>query len=149
MKNAKNEQNEKSEYEKINKRKRVPLFFEEESLTQQQFKDESDINLIVKKYQITGELPEQKQGIYADVSNIPDYQQALEIVKNAEDMFMSLPARLRSQFSNNPEFMLNWIKDPANRDQAVSLGLIEGDTSEIKPPQPTEKKEENNSQQTK
>lgn len=146
QKNEQNKTNEINEYQKINKRKRVQIIFTDESLTQQNLKDEVDINNIVRKYKVTGEFPETKQGYYADVSNIPDYQQAVEIVKTAQESFNLLPAKIRAEFMNDPGTMLKWLENPANGPRAIELGLIEGDTSKIQPQSPETKKEENNSE---
>lgn len=136
MVKEKNESNEKTEYQKLNKRKRVQILFKDESLTQQQYKDEVDINNIIKKYQVTGELPEGKQGFYADVSNIPDYQTAVQVVKHAEETFNSLPSTIRAVFMNNPGTMIKWLENPENKEKAIEMGLIEGDTSKIQPQSP-------------
>lgn len=135
------ENNVKSEYEKINKRRRVSIRFDDESLTKQEMKEEQDINFIVKKYQQTGEFPEQKQGYYADTTKIPDYREALEIVNKAQDAFESLPAKVRAEFMNDPGTMIKFIDDPNNRARAVELGLLTGDTVKTEP-KPPEKKDE-------
>lgn len=123
------DKNELNEYQKINKRKRVSIVFEGKGRTQQNLKDEVDINNIVKRYQVSGEVPEQREGYYADVSKIPNYQQALDIVSRAEDAFNSLPAKVRGRFMNNPGMLLEWLEKPENRAEAIELGLLEGDTS--------------------
>lgn len=129
-----NEQNDnRTDYQKINKRKRVQIYFNDASLTQQHLKDECDINNIIKKYQVTGELPEPKKGFYADVSALPDYQKALEIIESAKESFNSLPANVRGQFMNDPGTMLNWLSDPQNTERAIELGLVEKPVSQAKP----------------
>jgi len=105
---------------------RVKLHFKEPPLTKQEFLEESDINNIVKKYQITGELPMRgRQGIFTDVSHVPDYREALDIVRHAQYGFEALPAAIRTKFNNDPEQMINFIKDPANFEESVSLGLLD------------------------
>lgn len=149
MENKKNGQIEKTEYEKINKRRRVQIFFNDESLTQQNLEGETNINNIVKKYQVTGELPEQRQGFYGDVTEIPDYQTSLQIVKRAQESFNTLPAKLRAEFNNDPGAMISWLEDPNNRAKAVELGLLGGDTPKKEAEPPIQKKEEIKSQETK
>lgn len=127
--------NELNEYQKINKRRRVQIYINEPSLTQQSLEGETNINNIVKKYKQTGELPPTKQGFYGDVSNIPSYQQAVDIVRVGDTAFRSLPAKVRAEFNNDPGAMIEWLQNEQNRPRAIELGLIEGDTS-IKPQSP-------------
>lgn len=97
------------------------------SMTQQHFKDECDINSIVKKYAVTGQVDSNiiRQGTYADVSEIPDYQAALAIVQDADERFMSLPAEVRKRFDNDPGSVLQFLSDANNRDEAIKLGFID------------------------
>jgi len=106
---------------------RVATVNDEPSLTQQSFKDQVDVNNIVKKYQTTGEWLHltKKQGIYADVSEITDYQESLYKIARAQDAFMSLPGDLRQQFGNDPAQLLAFLQDPANREKAQQMGLIQ------------------------
>jgi len=55
---------------------------------------------------------------------VPDYQSALDLVNQAESMFMSLPAKIRERFANNPAKMVKFLQDEKNRDEAERLGLI-------------------------
>lgn len=117
-------QNESETNEKKSIRRRVQIFFSQPSLTKQEFKDETDINNIVKRYRDTGELPPQRQGRYEDVSQIPDYHQALEIVKTAQESFQLLPAKVRAEFNNDPGTMLQWLDKPENQSRAYEIGLL-------------------------
>lgn len=104
------------------------------SMTQQQFKDECDINNIMKKYASTGQFTHltSKQGAYSDFSMITDYQEMLETVRYAQDAFASLPADVRTRFANDPGNLLGFIQDPSNYDEGVKLGLLNA-----RPIQPT------------
>nr|QJB20853.1 MAG: internal scaffolding protein [Microvirus sp.] len=96
----------------------------DESMTQQQFKDQADINVIMSTYMKTGEFPlSQRQGFYADVSEVADYQTALNTVIKAEEAFMDLPAEIRKRFQNDPQEMLSFLADNKNDEEAISLGL--------------------------
>jgi len=102
------------------------LACEEPSLTQQHFKDETDINNILRQFNITGLLPENALSPrYGDFTGINDYQSALNAVIAAEDGFMALPADLRARFSNNPEELINFLDNPQNKDEAIRLGLVD------------------------
>lgn len=105
---------------------RVVTHNTEPSLSQQQFKDECDINNIMKKYQSTGQFTHltSKQGQYADFSEITSYQDMLHTVQYAQDAFASLPADMRLRFRNDPSYLLDFIQDPKNYEEALSLGLV-------------------------
>ena len=103
------------------------LACEEPSLAQQQFKDETDINNILRQFNITGILPEAPLSPrYGDFTGIVDYHTALNAVIAAEDGFMELPADLRARFQNDPENLINFLNDESNKDEAIKLGLIDG-----------------------
>jgi phage internal scaffolding protein len=102
------------------------LACEEPSLTQQHFKDETDINNILRQFNVTGMLPEAPLSPrYGDFTGIVDYHTALNAVIAAEDGFMALPADLRARFENDPENLINFLNDESNKDEAVKLGLID------------------------
>lgn len=102
------------------------LACEEPSLTQQHFKDETDINNILRQFNITGLLPEQPLSPrYGDFTGIGDYHGALNAVIAAEDQFMALPANLRARFENDPAQLIDFLNDENNRSEAEKLGLLE------------------------
>jgi len=95
------------------------------SKTQQQYKESVDINNIIKKYKVTGELSHlnRKQGVYLDSANLPSYQEALNMVISANDQFAQLPSQIRKQFNNNPQEMISFLDNPQNDEEAIRLGL--------------------------
>lgn len=102
------------------------LACEEPSLAQQHFKDECDINNILRQFNITGLLPQSPLSPrYGDFSGITDYHSALNAVIAAEDQFMALPAEIRARFQNDPEALINFLSDDANKDEAIKLGLVD------------------------
>ena len=99
---------------------------EDASLTQQHQKDQADINFIIEQFNVTGILPTAPVSPqYGDFTGISDYQSALNAVIEAEDEFMSLPAKLRSRFENDPANLINFLSNDENRQEAIELGLIE------------------------
>ncbi len=85
----------------------------------------TNINTIMKQYDRTGMLPVVgRDGLFMDVSDVPDYRTSLDLITRADDMFMQLPADLRARFDNEPAIFLDWTSDPANRDEMVELGLL-------------------------
>lgn len=106
--------------------RRVALICEDKSLTKQSEADACDINKIMAKYERSGILQHVSlnEAFYADVSNVPDYQAALAIVVKADEMFMSLPGDVRARFENNPQKYLDFVSNPANKDEMIKMGLL-------------------------
>lgn len=97
----------------------------EESLTRQEFKQECDINTIIDQFGI-GENPIEQQKWIENIDIVDatsDYQTALNQLIEAQDQFMSLPARVRSRFDNDPAKFVDFVSDSSNVDEMVSLGL--------------------------
>lgn len=98
----------------------------EESMTQQQFKEECDINTIVQRFGLTGELPDGiRMPTYGDFSGVGDFQTAANLVVAAKEEFMRLPANIRERFYNDPQKLLEFVSDEKNRDEAIRLGIVE------------------------
>lgn len=116
--------------QKVEKRangsKKITTINEEPSLTQQSFKDETNIVHIMKKYHAGQQITHlaRNQGRYADLSEIKDYQTSLQTVINAKQAFGILPSEIRKRFLNDPQELLSFLSDPNNRDEAIKLGLI-------------------------
>lgn len=98
------------------------------SLTKQAFTDECDINKILARYKTTGQITHfaSRLGEFADVENI-DFQTAMNRVKNAEDLFESLPAKIRAEFDQNPGKFLEFALNPASAPELAAMGLITPD----------------------
>lgn len=90
------------------------------------FKDECDINNIVKRYASTGLFPmPAAQGFFEDVSEVPlDLMEAEARIAATQRAFMMLPAELRARFNNSYIGLLQFLEDPANAAQARELGLF-------------------------
>lgn len=92
--------------------------------TKQSFKDECDVNTVVKRWLTSGVPPVQgNEGIFADVSNIPDYRTCIDFVRSADAQFALLPSDVRERFSNDPAAFLDFVGNPDNGDELVALGL--------------------------
>ena len=110
------------------------LHCEDESLAVQSERDECDINTIVKRFGLTGELP----GDLAipqsgDFSGLPDFHAAMNMVREAQEEFMRVPADIRARFNNDPQRLMDFVHDEANRDEARKLGLL-APVVEVPPP---------------
>ena len=103
------------------------LACDDPSLAQQQFRDECDINTILERFNVTGQLPVSPlEPQFGDFSGIRDYHTALNAVLDAQESFDALPARVRERFANDPAAFVDFCLDVANRDEMKALGLIEG-----------------------
>lgn len=96
----------------------------EQCLVEQSHKDSCDINFIMKKYEQTGQLHHVMEAMpnFGDFDPIT-YQEAKNATIAAEDAFMSLPAKLRQRFDNDPGKFLEFTDDPANAEELINLGL--------------------------
>jgi phage internal scaffolding protein len=84
------------------------------------------------KFAVTGLIPETPLSPrYGDFTGIGDYHTALNQVIAAEDEFMSLPAQLRARFENDPAQLINFLDNPENYNEAVSLGLVNKKPEEV------------------
>lgn len=96
------------------------------SLAQQHMRDETDINTIVRNFGVTGEMPmTTKVPTYGDFTGVNDYHSAMNVIKQADQAFYELPAEVRARFGNEPGKLVDFLNDEANREEAISLGLVE------------------------
>lgn len=95
------------------------------SMAQQCFKRECDVNVILARFRQTGLIDHVNnfRERYEDVSLAVDYQTALHITMAAGDAFLELPSPIRKRFDNDPSKFMQFMEDPANIDEIVSLGL--------------------------
>jgi hypothetical protein len=76
----------------------------EPTLAQQNFKDESDINYIVRQFGLTGELPGKPLSPQSgDFTGVLDYHSA---------------------FNNDPAELIDFLGNEGNREEAIKLGLV-------------------------
>ena len=104
------------------------LQFAKPSLTQQQFKDECDLESLLASHNITGILGlaqrSPSEPLYADVSDVPDFHESQNHTARATEYFYSLPSNVRSQFGNSLSKFLSALADPSAREALVSLGVL-------------------------
>lgn len=109
---------------------KVKLICEEKTLTQQQFKDECDINQIVERYLKTGLwsgaslVVPTSHPMYGNFVNIPDFREAMNQIVEARENFESLPPNVRKRFQNDPIELIEFIGKPENVDEAIKMGLM-------------------------
>jgi len=97
---------------------------EDPSLTQQQFKEESDINTIVDRFMKSGVMPTPvNMPQYIDYEGVFDFQTAMNAVRAADENFMRMDAKVRARFNNSPQEFLEFFANPENTEEAIRLGL--------------------------
>lgn len=100
----------------------------DEVRTKQEFREECDVNRIVRQYAQIGTLPAASGSpVYGDVSDVGDYLSAQLLIKRAESRFAALASAVRDRFANDPAKFLAFMGDEKNKDEAVKLGLIEAE----------------------
>lgn len=106
-------------------RKRVPYRTTGESLTKQSFKQDCDINNIMRQFERTGIIDHVNKfaGNYGHMPSEIDYQAACNQMITAQNMFDSLPSKIRQHFHNDPAKFLAAASDPERREEMIELGL--------------------------
>ncbi|QXP08524.1 MAG: internal scaffolding protein [Arizlama microvirus] len=113
---------------------------ETETRTQQHFKEECDINQIMKRFGITGELPQNIRPVLPeDYEEIFDFQSAMNTIRRAQEAFMQMPSGIRARFQNNPQVFTEFFSQEENRLEAEKMGLVLPRKPEPKPAEPEEK----------
>lgn len=109
------------------------------SMTKQEFARECDINNVIKAFKTHGMFThvnaKAAQGAYQDLPDSVDFQESLHTIMVAEQAFMSLPAKVRDRFGQDPAQFLAFMQDPANLKEARELGLVHPEPT---PPTPLE-----------
>lgn len=105
--------------------KETATICEVETRTQQQFKDECDINKIMEKFGITGLVPQNIRPVMPDeYEEVFDFQTAMNTIRRAEEAFMQMPSGVRARFQNNPGIFTEFFANPDNRQEAEKMGLV-------------------------
>lgn len=122
------------EHERVLKRFDLP------TMAKQSFKEECDINTIMKKYEKTGLIDHNSRyrGRYEDVSGAVDLHEAMGIVQAAEEAFSSLTAKIRKRFDNEPGKFLEFAQNPENLEAMREMGLAAPTEPAESPPDPPE-----------
>lgn len=95
------------------------------SMTKQSMKDECDIRFIIDKFKATGMLQHKEhwQGQYGEFEAM-DFQEAMNYILDAKEMFETIPSNIRKRFDNDPGQFISWVNDPENASEARKLGFL-------------------------
>lgn len=95
------------------------------SLAKQSFAEEVDINTIVRRFGLSGELPVGvRMPTYGDFTGVSDFRSAMDAVVAARESFDTLPAHVRTRFHNDPAEFVDFCSDDDNIAEARKLGLV-------------------------
>lgn len=99
----------------------------DESRTVQSMKDDADINVIVRRFGVTGVVPVSvRVPEYGDFDEVFDFQSAMNLIRQAEAAFMQLPAEVRSKFLNSPKNLVDFVSNPSTtKEDLIEFGLLE------------------------
>lgn len=107
----------------------------EPTLTQQSFKDQQDINRIVKQYAKTGVAVQTTRiPMSEDFVGITDYHSAMNAIRAGDEAFEALPSDIRERFHNDPAEFVDFCLDEANNEEAAKLGLAYRKFEELETP---------------
>jgi len=98
----------------------------------QSFKEECDINTIVKRFGLGYELPTDgiRMPTYGDFTGINNFHDAMNVVAQNAEQFELLPAELRARFDNQPGKFVDFCLDENNRPEIRKLGLLSKEAME-------------------
>lgn len=112
----------------------------DQGLTEQNHKDDVDINNILAKYQKTQTLEHRNEyrGEYGFATS-QTYEEAMQVVAKATSMFEDLPSHMRQRFNHDPGNFLQFVQNDKNAKEMVKMGLAENyedlasNTSQVDP----------------
>lgn len=93
--------------------------------TKQSFKEEADINNIVKRHGLDKirAITSNIKAEYGDYTTINEYQESLDLVNRSRENFAQLPSEIRTRFGNNPGLFNEFVTNPENAEELYKLGL--------------------------
>lgn len=95
-----------------------------ESLTVQSQAADADINTIVRKFGLTGQLPQVAMPpLQGDFEGVDDFQSAMNMILASQRSFMAMPAEVRKRFNNDPAEFVDFCSNRDNLEEMRRLGL--------------------------
>lgn len=94
------------------------------SLTKQSDAADADINVIVKRFGVTGQLPlVDMPPLNTDFEMNLNFHEAQNMLIAARLSFAALPAEIRAKFNNDPRLFVDFASDSRNIPELVKLGV--------------------------
>lgn len=115
------------EDERVRERPRLTQPVGERTRTLQSFKDECDVNFIVRQFAGGGQFTHTSKAMpfFADVSEAGTLQESFTAVAEASEEFMGLTSDVRSAAGNDPVQFLRMLEDPDGRAILAEAGLVD------------------------
>ncbi len=90
--------------------------------TKQSFRDETDINKIMKRAQTTGTISHlnKHEARYGDFTGFDFFEAQLKI-SAGRTIFDELPSEIRNEFNQSPAAFFKYVNDPANKERLGQL----------------------------
>jgi len=96
----------------------------EESMTQQSDAADTDINIIMKKYGASGQLPQvQVAPLFGDFTTALDFREMQEKIREGKNAFEELPVDVRRRFGYDPAEFIAFATEPANKEELRKMGI--------------------------
>lgn len=110
-----------------------------ESRVQQHQLEETDINVIVRRFLKTGVLPQLRDGgSYGDFTAAPDFTEAQYIVRAGKEAFAALPVQVQKRFNGDPAAFVEFATNPENESELRKMGLLDPQPAPKDAGKPTE-----------
>ena len=92
-----------------------PAVVYDDGRTKQSFKDETDIEKIMARADVTGTISHlaKYEGVYADFSDF-DFHTQNNMLTRGASIFADLPAEVRREFRESPAAFFEFVNDPKN-----------------------------------
>lgn len=92
--------------------------YSKDGMTKQSFKDSTDVNKILAKFQKTGVISHlakfgPEYGNFSDV----DFMQAQVALARGKEIFEALPAEVKREFKQDAGAFFAFVNDPGNKDR--------------------------------
>lgn len=115
---------------------------EDVSRTVQSEKDDADINVLVRRFGLTGTIPQNvRMPLEADFIEAVDFKTAMNAIREAQESFAAMPADVRARFQNDAGIFVDFCtaqKDGqlVNLEEMRKLGLAVPKAAEPPIPEP-------------
>lgn len=98
-----------------------------QGLTEQSHKNMCGIENIIRQYDKTGLITHVNNAVanYGDFTEVNEYRESLDLVREADEAFLGLPSEIRKKFDYDPGQFFEFATNPENKDELVALGLAE------------------------
>lgn len=103
------------------------ITFTEESKTLQSEYESTTIDWYLKRYSATGVDPFANRVMdarFGDFSNYDSFLTAQNKLAQVRQGFDNLPSEIRAKFNNNINAFMEFVTNPANESELVSMGLV-------------------------